>query len=234
MDMRCASLTVALAAAVAFTKSAEAGPPLKSKTKGESLSTRNGEGTRPIDVKQFADKIRSMDENQLVALAKSLAEESRSSARMAARIFGAPDEDAADSAQILLVHMDEAAILALVESTAHPKVADRVWVLRAAVQAETALRRKLMKRLERSLDDRTEVPTSLHGPVERMPPKQRVCDQAYLLLRKMILVGEDLNEVLANEDAFLNMPDEVKDAKIREARRSGQWTRAITGKDVEE
>lgn len=234
MNTRCVSFAVVVVVAAAFEKNAEAAPPLKSKTKGEPISTRSSEGARPMDVKQLADRIRSMDENQLIALATSLTEESRSSARMAAKIFAAGDDEAADGAQILLTHMEETAILPLVESIAHPKVADRVWVLRAAVQAETALRRKLMKKLEKSLDDRTVVPASLHGPVERMPPKLRVCDQAYLLLRKIIYVGADLNELLANEDAFLNLPDEVKDAKIREARRSGEWTRAMTGKDVDD
>jgi hypothetical protein len=66
------------------------------------MSMRSNEGARPVDVKQLAEKIRPMDENQRAALATSLAKDARSSARMAVKILWTGDEKAADAAQALL------------------------------------------------------------------------------------------------------------------------------------
>jgi hypothetical protein len=233
MQMRFVRMAVAFTAVVVSGENVHAASP-KPKTKDDSMSTQGDEGARPTDVKQLAEKIGSMGENQRAALANSLAEDARSSARMAAKVLWTGDERAPNAAQALLTDMDETAILALVEPAPHPKVQERVWVLETVVDAELALRRKVMKRPEKSLDDKTTIPDSIHGPVERIPPKRRVCDEAYLLMRKIVHVGEKINDVVVNESMFLNLPDEVKDAKIREARRSGEWNRAITGKEVQE
>ena len=90
-----------------------------------------------------------------------------------------------------------------------------------------------MARVDTLLDDQETLPRRLAGPIEQPPPKRRVCDQAYLLMRKIVHWGESLLDASVQENQFLNLPDDLKDARITEARVSGIWNRALSGHELE-
>lgn len=66
----------------------------------------------------------------------------------------------------------------------------RTTLIEQAVEAEVALRRKVIARIDALLDDRTPIPVPVSGPAEQRPPPRRVCDEAYLLMRQMVHFGE--------------------------------------------
>jgi hypothetical protein len=172
-------------------------------------------------------------EAQIDAFGTLLAQQARSDADSAVSLFLNADPDLAEQAQILLPSLEETAVVALVAKSGLTSATQRVWMLKQAVKAELALRRKVMARLDTLLDDREVLPQRLVGPIEQMPPERRVCDQAYLLMRKLVHWGELLLDASVEENQFLNLPDDLKDARIIEARTSGIWNRALSGHELE-
>ena len=110
----------------------------------------------------------------------------------------------------------------------------RVFVVARVVEAELALRRKVIARIDKLLDDRAPVIHPTIGPMEQKIPPRRVCDEAYLLMRQMVHFGEPPVEAGVQAKLFINAPNDFKDAQIKRARASNVWNRAITGEDVDE
>ena len=98
-----------------------------------------------------------------------------------------------------------------------------MWLLRAAIAAETALRASTVKGLQAWLDDKREMRRTLPPGAERVPPRSRVCDDAYLGIHKLEHFGETMDEAREVRDALLFASDEQRDAIIRKARESRTW-----------
>jgi hypothetical protein len=60
--------------------------------------------------------------------------------------------------------------------------------------------------------------------VEAAPVQSRVCDEAYVLLRRMIKPSEDRQKQDENSHIFLRLPEVRRDIEIRRARNSQPWT----------
>jgi hypothetical protein len=96
--------------------------------------------------------------------------------------------------------------------------------LELAVDAQLANRSRIVAALDGMLDDTTLLKTEkLSGHVEEQPVPTRVCDEAYMLLRRL-LAREDTEAVIFNRQAFLDMTDEERDAEIERLRTSHEWT----------
>jgi hypothetical protein len=180
------------------------------------------------------DQLRPLDEPKVKALASSLLRTAREAPQTAIEVSLGDDESASIKARRLLLGMEDLAIVPLVEAPSSPAVEDRMFMIKRAVEAEIALRRKVIARIDALLDDRSPVPVTISGPIEVKPPPRRVCDEAYLLMRRMVHFGEAQTEAAVDADMFLKAPDEFKNAEIRRARASSTWNRAITGKDMKD
>ncbi len=92
------------------------------------------------------------------------------------------------------------------------------------VEGELHLRGQLGARLREALFDRGEVeePPVL-VPAERLPPRRRVCDEAYLLLRSLFHPEEDAVGFIVERDGYLALPDDERDRMIQEALMKGRW-----------
>ena len=60
--------------------------------------------------------------------------------------------------------------------------------------------------------------------VEAAPVQSRVCDEAYVLLRRMIKPSEDRQKQDENSHIFLRLPEVRRDIEIRRALNSQPWT----------
>jgi hypothetical protein len=173
------------------------------------------------------------DNSRIEALANSLRASSSATPKAAIELLLGPDEMAASRARLLLVFLGDLAILPLLD--AKPSLPQqRAALIEQAVDAEVALRRKVIARIDALLDDRTPIPVPRSGPAEQKPPPRRVCDEAYLLMRQMVHFGEPAVDADVQAKIFLNAPDDMKDPIIKKARASGVWNVAITGKDIED
>jgi hypothetical protein len=197
------------------------------------MSSRE-ERNEPMTRDRLLEQLRPLDEAKVRDLASSLAEAARGAPRAAVEVALGADERASIKARRLLLGMEELAIVPLAEAPRAPAAEARVFLIRQAVEAELALRRKVIARLDALLDDRSPVPIRVDGPIEQEPPPRRVCDEAYLLMRRMVHLGEDRTEAAVDAGMFLDAPDEFKDAEIKKARASNTWNRALTGEDIED
>lgn len=171
------------------------------------------------------------DEKKIEELAGALRAEAAATPKEAVQFLLGSDEDLAAGARRLFLELGELSIGPLLE-TNPPKPEQRVEALRLAVDAQDALRRKIAERLVALLDDKAPVPVRRIPVSEKQPPPRRVCDDAYLLMRKLMNLGEPPDEAYQQADMFLNAPDGFKDETIAKARTSGVWNREITPADV--
>jgi len=105
-----------------------------------------------------------------------------------------------------------------------------VWALRTEGLQLAEMLRKIVKYFAAHLSDTRKVPASRGaGPTEEQPPVVRICDEAYLQLRRLVNLEESMDQYLLNSRAFLNLPEARKDEEIRKSRQSRAFTR-FTGR----
>lgn len=180
------------------------------------------------------EQLQHLAPDQIIELAPSLLTSARGIARSAVELYVKDDSEIGDKAQRLLGELDEVAIVPLIESERPVSTEKKSWMILQSVEAELALRRKIIAQLNKLLDDRELLPVHSRGPVEQPVPARRVCDHAYLLMRKIVHFGESQEEASVQENLFLNSPEDFKDLQIKKARQSTIWNRAITGQDIED
>lgn len=129
-----------------------------------------------------------------------------------------------DTDRSILVRLGPDAIDALIEQDFTGDADERAFLLQVLVEAELALRARVIAKVEKLLDDRealSELPA--HVQLEVRPPRRRVCDEAYVSMRRLVHPEEDQVGYHVESDAFLHLPEELKDTKIQEARTTHTW-----------
>ena len=160
----------------------------------------------------------------LDAVAKKVEREARAAARYAVANLAASDRKVAGSAIAVVIRLKDLAIVPLLDAPEASEADDRVWRIENMVDAQLELRQRIVGRLPKMLDDPTAVPIGSGGVAETAPPPRRVCDDAYVLLRRLLNTAESAEQQHASTNAFLALPDDRKDEQIRNAR-NGTWTR---------
>jgi hypothetical protein len=177
----------------------------------------------------------AIGEEAEAALSSELRDESHAIGMSLVRIWQGSDADLADRALGVLYEIAEPAIVPLVVESSRMGVEDRVQAMTLAVENELALRRRLVAGLEEMLDDKSPLAIQPPGaPTEREVPRRRVCDEAYLLMRALVHLGEEELAAITDADDFLALPDEGRDDTISEARRSQVWNRLLEDAENDE
>jgi hypothetical protein len=171
----------------------------------------------------------------------AIVEEARIMPRFVVDTFLGTDEHAAKRAVGAIMYLGELVIVPVIETDVPGSLRNRDWLLGRAVAEELALRDKLIAHLNKLLDDHSRLPDGYRGPpVEggRRLRDRRVCDSAYLLMRKLRHPEfshpherDDLER--QHEDVFLHAPMGFKDEEIARARQSGSWARQLSVRDVD-
>jgi hypothetical protein len=170
-------------------------------------------------------RIKDAERPQVDALAKQLSDDARQSARAAVEIWTGSDPVLRKRAARLLAALDDLAIVPLLDAKAAVSRPEQVWRLRQIVRTHLELRGEIASLLDRMMDDKNVVPPQqAEGPVEEEPPAQRLCDVAYVQMRRLLNPAETRDEHFGNVDAFLQMEFEARDREIARARKSRTWT----------
>jgi hypothetical protein len=157
------------------------------------------------------------------ALVKNVVRDSRSLARAAVAHLEDPDPNVARNALSLVDYIEDLAVVPLLEAPKPPSAYGRVLRMTDIVDGQLAVREKTVVLLEKMLDDKSPVPWRTDPVVEEQPAPSRVCDEAYLLLRRLLNTREGRDERLSNARTYLHLPDARKDAEIRKAK-NRVWT----------
>jgi hypothetical protein len=177
--------------------------------------------------RQFIENLRDL-ENKLQpdddAFAKREEKEARLAGRAAVRAWATGDEKLADQAFSFLVDMEDLPIVPLLEGPLRddPKAVSQAMEL--ITDSESELRKRVVFQLEKWLDDKRPV------PLRPMPPgteghisERRVCDEAYVAMRKVIHFSDDEVRQLVDEDLLYDLPEPKRDAAIARARATKSW-----------
>jgi hypothetical protein len=99
------------------------------------------------------------------------------------------------------------------------------WRLRLPIDAERRLRNAAIKRLVSNLEDPRPAPP-VEGPhyMEESAPETRLCDEAYLNLRRLKNFEESKNAYYFNTEDFLELAQAKRDEEITMAARVGGFT----------
>jgi len=175
---------------------------------------------RPLDVK----KIR-----ELIALASDIRREVNEPIHAAISLALGPDPKTAPMARYVLADLAELAVAALLDASIDKMPPfEQVWLCRTVVSADLQLRAAIVRHLDKMLGIKTMLPTVKSSVVleESLPPT-RVCDEAYLEMRRLLNLAESGEENSLAERAFLNFSEARKDAEIHKARQEKTWKQLL-------
>jgi len=168
-------------------------------------------------------------EDKEAAIIADLQEVSRSPGIIAVELLTDSDEHVISNARSVLTELEDAALVPLLSvDSSDPE--DAVWLLQLLVQNERALRRKIASKILSLMDDQRTLPERQSpGPApEGGRPTIRVCDEAYLAMRRFVVAEES---ELAFEDVragFLEVSFEARDQTITRACKSQAWQASVS------
>jgi hypothetical protein len=159
--------------------------------------------------------------------AAELLAEARQDPRAVVEFCLSSNQALAAAAQNLLLNLEETIIVPAIE--AKPVIPDdRVWLAQAAVEAELSLRKRLAEHLKSLLDDGTLLPPRQKGRhVEQSEPPVRVCDQAYLELRRLLNLEESRRSQILEADRYLELTFEERNPHIQRLKTTQQWSNLL-------
>ena len=170
-------------------------------------------------------ELKPEDDEELRKLGTAASERSLKEPRAVIKVLHSADEDNFQKAAVALLSMEDVALRPLLDAL-NPDVVERhVWDMQAIVELQVKNRMQIASALEKMLDDQRPVPLPETAPsVEEKPIPRRVCDEAYIMMRKLLAIEETEEEQFFNADAFLNMSEVERDAEIQKLRTSKKWT----------
>jgi hypothetical protein len=135
------------------------------------------------------------------------------------------DESNSMKALEVLVELEELTIHPAIEAYPEASADKKARLMYLAVEQHLNVRKMLLKTLRQMLQDKSMVPQPLPiEAIEEPPVPCRFCDEAYILMRRLLNYSEDEAKNGLNSDAFLELPPEERDNEIQKALASKEWT----------
>ena len=135
------------------------------------------------------------------------------------------DPETARKAFGIVLDVGPVALNPILDSLNPGKPAQAVLELEHAVDLAQRDRARLASVLTKLLDDKQNVPLPSQpaNTEEKLPPR-RMCDEAYLLLRKLLSPEESADDQLVNGRFFLDMDVAQRDKEIAVVKSSKRFT----------
>jgi hypothetical protein len=176
---------------------------------------------------QFIDALKGLEGVQQ-PVQDAFVEQQKSKARLAGRAavraWVTGDEKLAEQAFSFLVDLDELSIQPLLEGPLPDNPMNIAMAMRVLVARESTIRKRVVERLEQWLDDKRLVPQPRLPPgTEEQVGEHRVCDEAYVAMRRVVHFSDDDVKQLVDENVLYNLPDALRDEQILKARATRSW-----------
>jgi len=177
----------------------------------------------------ISDLHQSIDDfNVEQALAAREVAEARKIPRLATAIWANGDPDLSAAAFSFLLQAEDLALVPVLEQPVRDEPQSVSQAMRLLTGAELNLRRRIVAQIDRWLDDKRPVPQKpMVIPVEERVRPRRVCDEAYVTMRKLVHFGEGDYVQLVDENQLYDLPEAKRDAAIARARATNSWQRII-------
>jgi hypothetical protein len=178
----------------------------------------------PPNLPQILENLNPEDRRAKAALGDSLKTETYAIAQELTKYWRRNPAPKGDKALFLLQQLGSAAYDPLMAGIDTVSPEDRLFVLEDLVEKHLQMRHDLAAKLDAQLDDKRVLDTAPPSPdMEQPPPPSRICDQAYLLLRRLTHVTENDFDGSAEAWQFRRLEEKQKDEAIAKARQSREW-----------
>ena len=132
----------------------------------------------------------------------------------------------AANAQKVMSQIEELALDALLNAPDSIDVTKLVWLMRTLTDIEVEMRKRVILKLMPLLDRKLPVPPlPVFEEIEEPIPEVRVCDEAYMLLRRLVETSEPAESYFLNIRTFGNLDEPERDAEIEKARKENRFTK---------
>jgi len=187
---------------------------------------------------EFLERLSNLnaeDTTGLTELALDLIREEREIPEAAVKMFKQGNPDTSKKAMVTLGEIEEFGIIPLLDLTADLPPVRALWALRTEGASLVHLQRQVVRSFDKAMEDRRQAPPQqADAAMEEQPPPIRVCDEAYLQLRRLLNIEEGDPQYFLNARAFLNLGNAEKDAEIHRARKSRGWSRLVGDRQTRE
>jgi hypothetical protein len=199
------------------------------------LSSPDSKGGARMPNKDITKLIREHnpeDEEGLENLATVITQESMKAPREVVTLLHTDNKVDFRKAAVVLLGLGDLALTPLMESLNPKSPEGYVWDMESIINIQIENRMKIAKVLDKMLLDKRSIklPELPHEEEAFIP--RRVCDEAYLMLRRLLSFEDDEDEMFLNADTFLNMTENERDVEITRFKKSKRWTplsRAASG-----
>lgn len=193
---------------------------------------KKGEGKTAIFNTEALFILRELDpydDEELGDLASDISEKSLKVPKVMVKSLHSEDKGESLKAGSVLLSIKSLALGPLLDAL-DSKVPERwVWDMQTIMDLQVNNRLKIVKALELALEDKRSIKMPEHPGQEVQHVPRRMCDEAYMLMRKLLSLEETEEEQFYVTRDFLNNSDEEKDAEIKTARNSKKWVTLTEG-----
>lgn len=134
------------------------------------------------------------------------------------------EEQAVQNARLVILSLGDVALTPLLDSLDASSPDKLVWALQSAVGFHREDQARIVKQLNQLLGDKRWLTPREQGPfTEEKSPGRRVCDEAYLMMRRLLAI-EDEESDMVNARIFLySMTEPERDREIARLQKSKTW-----------
>jgi hypothetical protein len=185
---------------------------------------KGGDSSMNDDISIALRNLNPEDDKSIDTLAAKVRDRSWKDARRLVELLHGNDSAMAMNASAVLMEVGSLIQIPLIDGLDSRKPEDMVWELQRTIDIQLETQKRLSDLLEELLADKRLLrPPALSEKAEERPIPMRVCDEAYLMLRRL-LADEDDDTRLDNIDEFRRMTDEERDSEVERWVKSGVWT----------
>jgi hypothetical protein len=157
---------------------------------------------------------------QSSAVSERLLLESRAPAAATVKVWLEGDRSSREKARAVLSDLEEAALDPLLKVQRPLTPEDQVWRLTMVVETVSNLRQSTVRVLAKQLSNTQPVPVPTSEVTEEREPPRRVCDEAYMLMSRLLAPNPQSVDFVLRMREFVRLPVTRRDAEIRRVRQS--------------
>jgi hypothetical protein len=174
------------------------------------------------------ETLHSISANDLKALetiADTIRIKGYTETREVVEIVNGSDEKMAHKGRLILGFLNGLSIEPQIENIGKANPLLYAESLQRLLDAQNEIRGLLAHELVSALDDKRELPPpQLLGKAEGRRPKKRVCDQAYLQLRKFLLIDDSIEKQSHQERLFWDLNEKSREIEIAKFKHTKAFT----------
>ena len=196
-------------------------------------SNQGGDASMQGDVEAVLRQIDYTKPEQVKALSAKIREQGYRHLRELVEWYGSKDSAMSINAAAVLIDLSELATVPLLDNlSSEPE--KLVWEMQQAVEAQLAVRERLVTQLEAMLGNTSPVLAGdLDLALEEQPPApRRVCDEAYLMLRRLVSFESDAR-LMDNTEGYFDLTFEERDEEIKRVQETRVW-KALIGQEPDD